>query len=70
MHPDNPPFSDPDEAKEEILQACYDQYLRLLHDAPELNGKLRFESFLRFSFDFDRQQSLQARRATNGRRPN
>lgn len=68
--PTNPlSLTDNYDAKKELLQAYYADYEQLLREAPELAGKLRFESFLKFSFDFDRQQRLMARRQDNGRNP-
>jgi hypothetical protein len=55
------------EAKKELLKSYYSDYERLLRDAPELTGKIRFESFLKFSYDFDRQQRLLLRRMDNNR---
>ncbi|GAB3586461.1 hypothetical protein [Hymenobacter daeguensis] len=56
------PTSENYEHKKELLRAYYADYERLLQEAPELVGKLRFDSFIKFSFDLDRQQQLIARR--------
>jgi hypothetical protein len=55
-------LSDNYEHKKELLRTYFADYEQLLLDAPELTGKLRFDSFVKFSFDLDRQQHLLARR--------
>jgi len=57
------------EHKKELLQAYYADYEHLLQEAPELAGKLRFEAFLKFSVDFDRQRRLMLRRESNNLHP-
>ncbi|MBO2007598.1 hypothetical protein [Hymenobacter negativus] len=62
-----PFLTDSYDAKKELLQALYADYQQLLLEEPEIAGKLRFESFLKFSVDFDRQQRLMQRRLDNAR---
>ncbi|MBO2012994.1 hypothetical protein [Hymenobacter negativus] len=47
------PNSDNYEHKKELLRAYYADYERLLQEAPELVGKMRFDLFIKFSFDLD-----------------
>jgi hypothetical protein len=44
------------EHKRELLCTYYADYERLMQEAPHLAGKLRFDSFIKFSFELDRQQ--------------
>ena len=59
------PTSDNYEHKKELLCTYFADYELLLQEAPHLAGKLRFDSFVKFSFDLDRQQRLIARRQEN-----